>query len=267
MKRRRKGAGKEAVMRFRTIQAQLASIVLVLCVTAMDRPVDAAECRAIFAAPGALGPPAGTDRAPCAEALLAILFKRSLPAADAEIHVLQMRLAPDAAGEDNAFVSFQIASPERRRLCPDSSEAADMQVHFVRDPASGWIDLDSRGSFDPGECGQWTYWSDQEVADRVQPPSFQALSPAERAGVHDVGRSDSDRKAILDAVREANADLNDRVPIVFVVDLLRSDGQTAYFRGSVLRKMDGRPIDAAIWGPCEQEPDTAVLEALLEKRN
>lgn len=86
-------------------------------------------------------------------------------------------------------------------------------------------------------------------------------------GVHDVARGDPDRKAILDAVRAANADLNDQIAIVFVVDILRSDGRTAYFRGAVRRKSDGQPIDAATWGECEQDPEDAVLEALLEKRN
>ena len=94
-----------------------------------------------------------------------------------------------------------------------------------------------------------------------------AAPVARRSLAHDVSKGDPERKAILDAVREANADLNDRVPIVFVVDVLRSDGHNAYFRGKVRSKADGRPIDAAIWGECEQEPETALLEALLEKRD
>jgi hypothetical protein len=94
-----------------------------------------------------------------------------------------------------------------------------------------------------------------------------ATPVAQRSPAHNVAKGDPERKAILDAVREANADLNDRVPIVFVVDVLRSDGNKAYFRGKVRSKADGRPIDAAIWGECEQDPETALLEALLEKRN
>lgn len=96
-----------------------------------------------------------------------------------------------------------------------------------------------------------------------------SVCPAVATGLpaHNVGRSDPERKAMLEAVREANVDLNDRVPIVFVVEVLRSDGETAYFRGKVRRKADGRPISAEIWGQCEQEPETALLEALLQKHN
>ncbi|MCD2171983.1 hypothetical protein [Rhizobium sp. C4] len=94
-----------------------------------------------------------------------------------------------------------------------------------------------------------------------------ATPVAERSRAHNVSKGDPERKAILDAVREANADLNDRVPIVFVVEVLRSDGHMAYFRGKVRNKSDGRPVAAEIWGQCEQDPDTALLEALLEKRN
>lgn len=254
-------------MKLWTTQALLGSIALVLCLMPGSLPVQAAQCPVAFPATDAVRPPAAEDRAPCADALLAILFNRLAPAADSEIHILDTRVLRDAKGQDNAFIAFQIASPGRRRLCPNSSVAADMQVNFVRDPVDGWIDLDSRGSYDPRECGQWAYWSEQDIADIMQPPSFEALSLAQRAGVHDVGKGDPDRKVLLDAVRAANADLNDRIPIVFVVDLLRSDGKTAYFRGSVRRKADGRPLDAATWGQCEQDPETAVLEALLKKRD
>lgn len=94
-----------------------------------------------------------------------------------------------------------------------------------------------------------------------------ATSVAQRSPAHNVSKGDPERKAMLDAVREANADLNDRVAIVFVVEVLRTDGNHAYFRGKVRSKADGRPIDAAIWGECEQEPETALLEALLERRD
>lgn len=254
-------------MKLWTIHAQLASMALAIYVMSMGQPVHATECWTAFPAVGALQPATGTDPAPCADAPLAILFNRSAPPADAEIHVLDTSHARNANGDDNAFVAFQIASPGRRRLCTDSPVAADMQMIFVRDPVDGWIDLDSRGSFDPKECDQRSYWSDQDLVDMLEPPSFKALSTAERAGVHDVGRNAPERKVLLDAVRNANADLNDRVPIVFVVDLLRSDGKTAYFRGAVRRKADGRPVDAANWGPCEQDPDTAVLEAVLKSRD
>lgn len=81
--------------------------------------------------------------------------------------------------------------------------------------------------------------------------------------VHDVGPG-PERRALLDAVREANADLNDLVAIVFLVERLRSDGHHAYFRGRVRLRDGGGPVDAASWGECEQEPQDAVLEALLE---
>lgn len=254
-------------MRLHTGHMLLLGLGAVLPVTLAPIPSEAGACRTAFPASYVRSPPDRADAAPCAEALLAILFSRLPPPADVDIHVVDTRHARDAKGEDNAFIAFQIASPASRRLCPSSSSPADMQVNFVRDPVDGWIDLDSRGSFDPRECGQWTYWTDQDIADIVNPPHFQALPVSQRAGVHDVAKGDPERKAILDAVREANADLNDRIPIVFLVDVLRSDGETAYFRGAVRRKSDGRPIDARTWGECEQDPDTAVLEALLEKRN
>ncbi len=62
----------------------------------------------------------------------------------------------------------------------------------------------------------------------------------------------------------ANADLNDLVAIVFLVERLRSDGHHAYFRGRVRLRDGGSPVDAASWGESEQEPQDAVLEALLE---
>ena len=103
------------------------------------------------------------------------------------------------------------------------------------------------------------------------PPAYSGnpppTAPARHGSVHDVERGDPERKAILDAVRAANADLNDRVPIVFLVERLRSDGRVAYFRGGVRRKTDGLPLDRRTWGECEQEPDTAILEALLVKRS
>lgn len=230
-------------------------------------PAPAASCPAAFPASASVSPPARTDPTPCADALLSILFRRVPPPPGLDIHVVDTRYARDSHGQDNVFVTLQIASAERRRLCPASSSPADLQVNFIRDPRDGWTDLDSRGSFDPAECGQWSFWSEQEIADLLDPPRFAALPVSAREGVRDVAKGDPERTAILDAVREANADLNDRVPIVFVVERLRSDGRTAYFRGMVRRKSDGRPLDAAIWGACEQDPDTAVLEALLEKRN
>lgn len=84
--------------------------------------------------------------------------------------------------------------------------------------------------------------------------------------VHDVGPG-QERRAILDAVREANADLNDVVAIVFLVEKLCSDGTHAYFRGRVRLRDGGGPVDAASWGECEQEPQDAVLEALLELKH
>ena len=96
-------------------------------------------------------------------------------------------------------------------------------------------------------------------------PAYSSVAASSVA--HDIAKADPERKAILDAVREANADLNDRIPIVFVVEVLRSDGETAYFRGKVRTKVGGQPISPEIWGECEQEPDTAVLEALLERRS
>lgn len=83
--------------------------------------------------------------------------------------------------------------------------------------------------------------------------------------VHDVAKGSAERKAILDAVRAANADLNDQIPIVFIVELLRSDGQEAFFRGQVRRKDNGGLVPRDIWGECEQEPEDALLEAYLKK--
>ncbi|MFP5077727.1 hypothetical protein ACLE20_10510 [Rhizobium sp. YIM 134829] len=226
-----------------------------------------AGCQAAFPAAEATRLPEASDVRPCAAALLAILFRRLPPARAAEIHVVDARYGRDEAGEDNAFIAFQIALTDRRRLCRDSTDPADMQVNFVRDPVDGWIDLDSRGSYDPLECEQRSYWSAQDIAEMLHPPHFNRLSTVEQAGIHDVAKGNPERKAILDAVREANADLNGRTPIVFIVELLRSDGRTAYFRGAVRRKLDGRPIDPAIWGKCEQDPETALLEAVLEKQN
>ncbi|OLP53941.1 hypothetical protein BJF92_09280 [Rhizobium rhizosphaerae] len=254
-------------MTIRHVGTLLLLLLGCLAIPTAAAAVQPEACPAAFPASAFARPAEARDVRPCAQALLSILFRRLPPPPETEIHVVDTLYGKDEAGAHNAFITFQIATPNRRRLCRDSAEPADMQVNFVRDPVDGWIDLDSRGSYDPAACGQWTYWADEDIAEILHPPHFTRLPAAQRAGIREVAKGDPERKAILDAVREANADLNRRTPIVFVVGRLRSDGETAYFRGAVRRKLDGRPIDPALWGECEQDPETAVLEALLEKNN
>lgn len=144
-----------------------------------------------------------------------------------------------------------------------------MQVAFswFKDDRT-WSDLDSRGGYTPDMiCTGGPFWSSQDVADMISPVRFSTLSEKDRKGVHNVGKNDPERKAILDAVRRANADISSQIPIVFIVDTLRSDGVKAYFAGKARQKSDGRPLSEAVWGPCEQDPEDGVLEALLEKTN
>ncbi len=211
----------------------------------------------------------------CPDAILLSFFGRQPPPPGYRIALVGFhRYANPDDGTPEAVVEFRLVPPgdhgygPNRRVCERPRAAADMQVQFTFDPERGWIDLDSRGGMDiPTLCDFTDYWSAQDIDDLRAPPHFLALGPAERHGVHNVGKGEPERKAILDAVREANADLNSVVPIVFIVDRLRADGQLAYFRGEVRQKSDGRPVRRDIWGPCEQEPEDAVLEALLEKRD
>jgi len=249
--------------------------VLFVVLSALASASAATECQPMMepsAGWSATGPVA-VDA--CPDALLASLFARQAPPPGYAIQILGFhRYANPDDGTPEAVVEFRLVPPDGhgfgpdRRVCPHPAAAADMQVQFTFDATTGrWIELDSRGGMEIDTLCDFTdYWSRQDIADLRSPPHFHALSGVQRQGVHDVAKGDPERKAILDAVRAANSDLNNRVAIVFVVDLLRSDGRNAYFRGHVRQKSDGRPVRRDIWGPCEQEPADAMLEAWLEKR-
>lgn len=253
------------------------TLLLILAGLLMPRPASAAtECLDVMQPYRGERVAAPMTATPCPDALLLSFFSRQPPPPDYGIRILGFhRYANPDSRDPEAVVEFRLVPPGNhgfgpdRRICPNPAAAADMQVQFTFDAAnSSWIDLDSRGGMDPASLCDFTdYWSARDIADLESPPHFRDLTPAERAGVHDVDKGSPERKAILDAVRDANADLNDVVPIVFVVDLLRSDGHRAYFRGQVREKSDGRPVDRRVWGACEQEPEDAVLEAYLEKQN
>lgn len=235
----------------------------------------AAECQPVMGASRAWPATGPLALDACPDALLASLFARQPPPPGYAIAILGFhRYANPDDGTPEAVVEFRLVPPDGhgfgpdRRVCPHPAARADMQVQFTFDAATGrWIDLDSRGGMEIDTlCDVTDYWSRQDIADLGSPPHFRTIGAGERQGVHDVAKGDPERKAILDAVRAANADLNSRVAIVFIVELLRSDGRNAYFRGQVRQKSDGRPVRRDIWGPCEQEPADAVLEAWLEKR-
>ncbi|PYB69886.1 hypothetical protein DMY87_22940 [Rhizobium wuzhouense] len=212
---------------------------------------------------------------PCPAALLATFFARQPPPQEYGFEIVGYhRYRNPDDGSPEAVVEFRLLPPGGHgfgpdlRVCERPNAAADMQIQFTYDKdTQRWFDLDSRGATIPSEiCETRNYWTAQDIADFADPPQFGRLSAAERGNVHDVGKG-AERRAILDAVREANADLNDRIPIVFVVELLRSDGEHAFFRGQVRMRNGGGPVSATDWGECEQDPRDGVVEALLERRH
>lgn len=241
----------------------------------MPQAKAAMECLPRMAAYRPAAPEPLREERPCPSALLFNFFTRQTPPLGHEFEIVGSHLFTSSHdGSYQAIVEFRLIAPNGQgygpdgRICPQPAAAADMQVQFVYDDVEQrWLDLDSRGSMDPATlCQNQILWSAQEIADLIHKPRFASLPPAERGRVYEVARG-PERRAILDAVRAANADLNDRVPIVFVVDILRADGTNAYFRGKVRLRDGGGPMSAADWGACEQEPEDAVLEALLERRN
>lgn len=267
---------KDRVAMNTCVKTFLAAIVLALsALTGALRPAEAAmPCRMQFPMPSDSSALKEVGEEACPEQLLSLLFSR-MPAQAPSVSVVSFSPFKDRTGQSGAFVAFRMVAAEGqgygpdRRICPEATNASDMQVIFTWFAEDrSWSDLDSRGGYTPDTiCTGGPFWSDQEVADTISPVRLSRLSETERKGVHNVAKGDPERKAILDAVRRANADISSRVAVVFVVDTLRSDGKHAYFAGKARQKSDGRPLSAEVWGPCEQDPEDGVIEALLVKKN
>ena len=96
-----------------------------------------------------------------------------------------------------------------------------------------------------------------------------AVVPVAIAAPANVGKSDPLRKVLLDAMRPTVED-DVGVPVQFVVQTLRVDGDWAYFAGTPQLK-DGQPIDFTQTHYAEAIDegffDGPFLQVLLEKNN
>ena len=229
---------------------------------------------------GGFGPYAGRaieaakDKVQTAEALIRALLldyhrPDSKPGLEDRFEVIENRLGGNGQTADVMVVRIVPkpgdAASLTQMVCSGATGAVEMQVHFWWDDVdTSWKVLDRRAS-GPG-CDGDRMWTRGQMDDVIAPPHFLKLTPAERGAAHTPEAGTPERKAILDAVRAYNRDLNDRVPIVFVEVTLRVDDRFALFAGKARRKSDLAVLPQKVWGPCEQDPQDGVIEALLERK-
>lgn len=227
----------------------------------------------IFGPYGDLRFEAARDVVPSAEALLqtSLLDMQHAPARRQADGTERYEILERRVTGDRAVLIYRVLSKEGDALafahtvCPGRTRPVDVQsLLFFEDGYWSEYPGDSALFRDFG-CTRETAPERAAQEEWLSPPRFSALSPAEREGVSEPPRGSTDRAAILDALRAWNRDLSQKIPIVFVVRILRADARYAYVVAKVRQKSDGRPLPPSVWGPCEQDPEDGEVEALMER--